>query len=75
MDSPNRFNGPFYSADYRLSDFDSHTLGLKFTYLIMDDLKLDAGIDRYLTKGRDGMTNQKVYPEANVFTVGLQWEY
>ena len=49
MDSPNRFNGPFYSADYRLSDFDSHTLGLKFTYLIVDDLKLDAGIDRYLT--------------------------
>ena len=75
MDSPNRFNGPFYSADYRLSDFDSHTLGLKFTYLIMDDLKLDAGIDRYLTKGRDGMTKKKVYPEANVFTVGLQWEY
>ena len=39
-----------------------------------DNLTLDAGYDRYLTKGNDGVTDARVYPDANVFTIGLQWE-
>ena len=75
MRSPNSSEGPFYSADHRLSSFDSHALGIQFSYLIDDTLQVDIGYDRYLTDGRDGLTDDRVYPEANVFTIGLQWEY
>jgi hypothetical protein len=71
---PNSSEGPFYSADHRLSSFDSHGLGLKLSFLMQDNLTLDAGYDRYLTKGNDGVTDARVYPDANVFTIGLQWE-
>tara|TARA_B100001093_G_scaffold327500_1_gene312453 strand:+ start:320 stop:1453 length:1134 start_codon:yes stop_codon:yes gene_type:complete len=74
MRSPDSSEGPFYSADHRLSSFDSHGLGLKLSFLMEDNLTLDAGYDRYLTKGNDGVTDARVYPDANVFTIGLQWE-
>jgi len=75
MRSPNSSDGPFYSADHRLSSFDSHALGIQFSYLIDDTLQVDIGYDRYLTDGRDRLTDDRVYPKANVFTIGLQWEY
>ena len=75
MDSPDASNGPYYSADHRLSSFDSHTVGLKISYFLKDDLYVDAGYDRYLVNGKDGLTDNRVYPNANVFTIGLQWEY
>ncbi len=74
MRPPNSSEGPFYSADHRLSSFDSHGLGLKLSFLMEDNFILDAGYDRYLTKGNDGITDARVYPDANVFTIGLQWE-
>jgi hypothetical protein len=74
MRPPNSSEGPFYSADHRLSSFDSHGLGLKLSFFMQDNLILDAGYDRYLTKGNDGVTDARVYPDANVFTIGLQWE-
>jgi len=75
MDSPDASNGPYFSADHRLSSFDSHTVGLKISYFLKDDLYVDAGYDRYLVNGKDGLTDNRVYPNANVFTIGLQWEY
>ena len=75
MDSPDASNGPYYSADHRLSSFDSHTVGLKISYFLKDDLYVDAGYDRYFTDGKDGLTDKRVYPNANIFTLGLQWEY
>ena len=75
MTSPNPSVGPFYSADHRLSTFDSHTLGLKASCFLNDSIHLDLSYDRYLTEGRDGITDNRLYPEANIFTVGLQWEY
>jgi hypothetical protein len=75
MTSPNPSIGPFYSADHRLSTFDSHTLGLKASCFLNDSIHLDLSYDRYLTEGRDGITDNRLYPEANIFTVGLQWEY
>jgi hypothetical protein len=75
MTSPNPLIGPFYSADHRLSTFDSHTLGLKASCFLNDSIHLDLSYDRYLTEGRDGITDNRLYPEANIFTVGLQWEY
>ncbi len=75
MDSPNASLGPFYSADHRLSSFNSYAFGLKFSYSVKENLMIDAGYDRYLTKGRDHLTDDRVYPDANVFTIGLQWDY
>jgi hypothetical protein len=75
MDSSDPSNGPFYSSDHRLSSFDSHSIGLKISYFLKDNLLVDAGYDRYLTDGKDGLTDNRVYPDANVFTIGLQWEY
>jgi hypothetical protein len=75
MQAPNPTTGPFYSADYRLSSFDSHSLGLKISYFLKDDLLVDVGYDRYLTAGKDDITDNRVYPDANVFTIGFQWEY
>ena len=75
MRTPNSSQGPFYSADHRLSTFDSHSMGLKASCFIKDDILLDVSYDRYLTNGRDELTDDRVYPDANVFTIGLQWEY
>ena len=75
MKPPNSSVGPFYSADHRLSSFDSQTLGLKATCFLKDNIHLDLSYDRYLTKGRDGITDNRLYPDANIFTVGLQWEF
>jgi len=75
MIRPNSATGPYYSADHRLSSFDSQTLSLKLSYFLKDDMIIDAGFDRYFTQGKDGITDQKVYPDANVFTLGFQWQY
>jgi len=50
-------------------------MGLKASCFIKDDILLDVSYDRYLTNGRDELTDDRVYPDANVFTIGLQWEY
>jgi hypothetical protein len=54
---------------------ESHSYGLKISYFIKDGLIADLGFDRYLTSGKDVFTDPRVYPDANVFTLGLQWEY
>ncbi|NDH17722.1 MAG: DUF3570 domain-containing protein, partial [Opitutae bacterium] len=70
---PNGTGPDFYSSDYRLSKLRATTLGLKFTYLPFDDLSLDLSFDRYEMRGTDHQTDQRVYPHANVMTLGMQW--
>lgn len=70
---PNGTGPDFYSSDYRLSKLRATTLGLKFTYLPFDDLSLDLSFDRYEMRGTDNQTDQRVYPHANVMTLGMQW--
>ena len=48
-----------YSADHNVS-FDS-CLEHSISYLIDDTLQVDIGYDRYLTDGRDGLTDDRVY--------------
>jgi len=67
--------GPHYSADYRLSDLRTLTYGIKFTYFPRQNLSIDLAFDRYNMRGRDGTTSQLMYPDANVLTLGLQWEH
>ena len=65
--------GPHYSSDYRLSKLQATTLGLKLTYFAKENLSIDLSLDRYEMKGMDNQTDQRVYPSANVITVGTQW--
>ena len=68
-------NDAYYSADYRLSEFNSNTLGCKFVYFYKSDLSFDISYDRYLVNGKDGITDQRVYPDAQVVTMGMQWDF
>jgi len=71
---PNGF-APYYSSDYRLSEFKANTYGLKLTYFHRSDLSFDLSYDRYAVTGTDGQTDQRVYPDAGVLTLGFQWGF
>lgn len=61
-----------YSSDYRLSELNTFSLGLRATYRLNKHLSLDAGYMRYVMRGLDDMTSQSAYPSANIFTLGLR---
>ena len=73
-DFPNG-SAPYYSSDYRLSEFKANTYGLKLTYFHRLDLSFDLSYDRYEVTGTDGQTDQRVYPDAGVLTLGFQWGF
>ena len=62
----------YYSADYRLSEFESFAAGLSLNWKIRDWLTFDVGYQRYVMKGLDRVTSQTAYPSANVFTIGAR---
>ena len=68
-------SAPYYSSDYRLSEFKANTYGLKLTYFHRADLSFDISYDRYQVTGTDGQTDQRVYPDAGVLTLGFQWGF
>lgn len=64
---------PHYSADYRLSAMETWMLGLKVVWEINDRVTVDATYERYLMNGKDGITPDSAYADADVFTVGVRW--
>jgi hypothetical protein len=66
---------PFYSSDYRLSHMQTVDAGLKLTWKPRPWLSIDAGYDRYIMRGLDGVTPQDAYSQANVFTIGLKFSH
>ena len=62
----------YYSADYRLSEFESFTYGLSATIKIRKWLWLDAGYKRYEMLGLDGITAAGNFAKANIYTGGLR---
>jgi hypothetical protein len=60
----------YYSADYRLSEFYSVDYGLQATVIVNDHLRVTAGYHRYEMNGLDN-TVSAMYPQANIYTVGL----
>lgn len=68
-------SGPFYSSDYRLSQLDSYTYGIKAVWSPTSRLSLDIAYDRYVMHGRDDVTPASAYPKANVFTVGAKFSW
>ena len=66
---------PYYSSDYRITELETLTYGLKLTYFTKGNLNIDIAFDQYDMKGLDGVTSQLLYPNAKVYTVGLQLVY
>ena len=70
---PDYNNWPqFYSADYRLSEFESFTYGICLTWRIAKAMSLDFTYSRYEMIGMDGVTADSIYPAANVFGIGAR---
>ncbi len=70
---PDYDNKPkFYSADYRLSEFESIAAGVTVSWRFYKHASLDLSYMRYLTVGMDGMTSQSAYPAANIYCFGLR---
>lgn len=67
--------GPFFSADYRLSEFDSWTWGVKLVWTPRPEFQADVAWENYRLKGRDGITSASVYPEADIVTVGVRFTW
>jgi hypothetical protein len=65
----------YYSSDYRLSAFETYTLGLDATFHISEKWDCRLGYHRYWMQGLDHHTRQSVYPAANMFTVGLSYSF
>lgn len=65
-------NGPAYSSDYRLSSLLAVTYGLNLSWKPRDWLKLTLDYSRYNMRGRDGVTPQSAYPDANIYSAGAQ---
>ena len=62
----------YYSADYRLSECDTLTLGVNVSWKVKEWLSLDAGYRRYIMTGLDKVTSPTAYPKAHVFSAGAR---
>jgi hypothetical protein len=67
--------GPFYSADYRVSAFQSTTYGVKAVWMINTHWQLDAAYERYEMEGQDSKTSPAVYPRADIVNLGLRFAW
>jgi hypothetical protein len=72
---PPRRQGPFFSSDYRLSDLRSSLYGLKAIWTPSARWQVDAALEQYDMRGRDGMTPQSAYPRAAIWTVGAKYSW
>ncbi|MEY2879159.1 MAG: hypothetical protein RLZZ15_1539 [Verrucomicrobiota bacterium] len=70
-----RPGGPFYSSDYRLSALRTYTYGLKAIWQITDRFALDAALEQYAMRGRDGVTPQSAYCTARILTAGVKFSW
>lgn len=70
-----RVAGPFYSSDFRLSAFRTYTYGVKVIWNITDALALDAALEQYDMRGRDGVTPASAYCEARIITAGVKFTW
>ncbi len=70
-----RTGGPFYSSDYRLSRMQTYTYGVKLVWRATDALNVDLAYERYDMQGKDGVTPQSAYADANIVTAGLKFTW
>ncbi len=67
--------GPFYSADYRLSALRTYTYGLKAIWKTSSAWSVDATVERYLMRGKDRITSPSAYPNATTLTGGIRFAW
>ena len=72
---PPRRDGPFYSSDYRLSEMQTCTYGLKVVWNATDMLQFDAAYEWYDMRGTDGVTPQSAYCQAKILTLGARFSW
>jgi len=70
-----RPGGPYYSSDWRLSEMQSFTYGLKAIWNATDALQLDVALEQYDMRGRDGVTPQSAYCNARIITTGIKFSW
>lgn len=69
-------DGPFFSADYRLSKMRTVDAGIKIVFrAIPNRLSVDLAYDRYTMSGRDQITPSAEYTNANVYSVGARFDW
>ena len=68
-------SAPHYSADYRLAELQTITYGLKAVYSYNESLALDISFERYDMTGKDGVTPAEAFPDADVLTIGLTYQF
>jgi len=68
-------SGANYSSDYRISELDALTYGLRVAWEPRTDLTLDLQLERYEMNGLDARTPGSFFPTANVISVGAQWRF
>jgi len=66
---------PYYTSDFRLSAEDSVSYGLKATWKLSERLSLDASYERYVLRGRDGVTPASAYPTAGISNLGVKFTW
>lgn len=69
-----RGDGINYSADYRLSSFNSVGLGVRGYFKINDNFRLSAAYERYTMEANGSGANTsptEAYPTADLFTFGV----
>ncbi len=69
LDVPGRPD--YYSADYRLSEFQAFTYGVNARVKLCERFSVELAYKRYEMQGLDGITPAESYPSANVFTLGF----
>jgi hypothetical protein len=67
--------GPYYSADYRLSKLEAHTVGFKLVWFAHERLTCDLAYERYTMRGQDGFTQKDAYPKADIITIGANYAF
>ncbi|HSU65888.1 MAG TPA: DUF3570 domain-containing protein, partial [Tepidisphaeraceae bacterium] len=65
----------FYSSDYRLSFLETFTVGVDATIKLHEHWELHLGYQRYWMRGLDHVTLQSTYPNAQIYTIGLNFSY
>ena len=65
----------YYSADYRLSQMETWTVGVGIHWQVHEHVSVDLAYKRYLMNGLDGVTLQSAYPQAHVYTMGLGFQW
>ena len=65
----------FYSSDYRLSFMETATVGLEANITLHEHWDLHLGYHRYWMHGLDHQTLQSTYPNANIYTIGLNFSW